>query len=290
MATQLNVGGPLSNRYPKLLVYRAPSGTILIRLYLIGCLMGIADLIPGVSGGTIAFVCGIYEELLVSIKTLQFQSMRKIAWPFLLPIGLGILTAVFFVSKLLFYLLLNHPTPLFALFFGVILASALFCGKRAGLTRFSHWIVLLVGALIAYFVAGLSEGALFGFSFIGLCLAGMVAACAMLLPGISGSYLLQLFGIYPLLLTALSAPHASGSLKVLLAIGLGAAFGFVCFSRVVSWLITHLSSLTYATLLGFMLGGCRSVWPFHEKGGWPFILLGFSLVICLELSLKSQKV
>jgi len=254
--------------------------------------MGIADLIPGVSGGTIAFICGIYEELLDSIKTLQFQSIRKIAWPFLLPLGSGILTAVFFASRLFYYLLITYPIPLFAFFFGLILASALFCSRKAGLQHASHWVALAIGAIIAFLIAGMHQSHLFGLSFIGLSAAGMIAASAMLLPGISGSYLLQLFGIYPFVLAALNAPSAPGSVKLLLAIGLGVSLGFVFFSRAVSWLIAHLSTWTYATLVGFMLGGTRAIWPFHKEG-WlfalSFALLGFFLVIFLEMRMKKNK-
>ncbi len=251
--------------------------------------MGIADLIPGVSGGTLALISGIYEELLESIKTLQLHSLKKIAWPFLVPLGSGILTAVFFASRLLYYLLVNYSTPLFAFFFGVILASAFFCGKKAGLRQISHVSLLALGALLAFFIAGMQQTYLFGFGFFGLAFAGMIAAGAMLLPGISGSYLLQLFGIYPFLLAALNAPTAQGSFKLLITIGLGVSVGFVFFSRVVSWLITHLSTWTYALLVGFMLGGSRAIWPFHKEGrglALLFTLIGFFLVILLEMRVK----
>lgn len=254
--------------------------------------MGIADLIPGVSGGTIAFICGIYEELLESIKTLQLHSLRKIAWPFLLPVGAGILTAVFFASRLFYFLLLHYPMPLFAFFFGVIMASVFFCGRKAMLGKASHWVVLIIGGLAAFLIAGMSQTLLFGLGFFGLALAGMLAAGVMLLPGISGSYLLQLLGIYPLLLAALNAPTDPGAFKLLVSIGIGVSLGFVFFSRIVSWLIDHLPTWTYAALVGFMLGGSRAIWPFHKEG-WGlallFGLIGFFLVILLEMRVKKTR-
>ncbi len=262
-----------------------------MRLFLIGVAMGIADLIPGVSGGTIAFICGIYEPLLESIKTLQFYSLKKIAWPFLLPLGLGILSSVFFISRLFYYWMLHFPNPLFAFFFGMVIASSFFCSRKAALHQGKHWIALLIGAGIAFFITGMGESHLFGLSFVGLTLAGAIAACAMLLPGISGSYLLQLFGIYPLMLASLNAPTAPGSFKLLFSIALGAALGLILFSRVASWLITYLTTWTYAVLVGFMLGGVRAIWPFHKEG-WIlallFGLIGFFLVIFLEVRMKSK--
>lgn len=255
--------------------------------------MGIADLIPGVSGGTIAFITGVYEELLASIKTLQLHSMKKIAWPFLLPLGAGILTAVFCVSRLFYYLLLNHPVPLFAFFFGLILASVLFCGRKAGLGRPSHWFIFALGACVAFALAGLKPGSFTELGFFPIALAGFAAAGAMLLPGISGSYLLQLLGVYSFVLEALNMPTAPGSLKLLTAICLGVCLGFVSFSRVVSWLVTRLSTWTYAALVGFMLGGTRSIWPFHQGElmlSLIFALLGFFLVILLEMRMKKSRI
>ncbi len=255
--------------------------------------MGIADLIPGVSGGTIAFITGIYERLLESIKTLQLHSIKKIAWSFILPLGGGILIAVFLVSRLFYYLLMHFPAPLFAFFLGVILASALFCSKKAGLNKIRHWGILIPAAFAAFIIAGMQEMHLFGLNFIGLGLAGMVASFAMLLPGISGSYLLQLFGIYPFLLAALNAPAAPGSAKMLMAVALGVSFGLMLFSRLVSALLRYLSTWTYAALVGFMLGGIRSIWPFERGAGWLiplfFTLVGFFLVILLEMRMKKKE-
>lgn len=254
--------------------------------------MGIADLIPGVSGGTIALVCGIYEELLESIKSLQLHSLRSIAWRFLGPVGAGVATAVLFVSRLLYLVLVHFPVPLFAFVFGVIVASALACAPKAELKRASRWPLLIVGFVVAFLLSGGSSWHLFGLSFMGLVGAGTCAGCAMLLPGISGSYLLQIFGIYPFALAALSAPSAPGSFSLLLAIGMGAALGVILFSRVVSFLLSSFSSWTYAILVGFMLGGTRAIWPFGGQG-WGiavgFALLGFLLVMLLEVRMKKLR-
>lgn len=260
-----------------------------IRIYFIGIVMGIADLVPGVSGGTVAFISGIYEELLESIKTLQLQSLRKVAWPFFLPLGMGVLTAVILFSPLFYYLLMTYPNPLFAFFFGLIVASAYFCGKKAQFNTSSRFLFLAAGALAAFLIAGIPEKQQFGFGFFELLFAGIIAAFAMLLPGISGSFVLQLFGIYPFLLTALKAPGTQGSFRLLLILGLGASLGFVFFSRLVSWLLSNFTLGTYAILVGFMLGGTRAIWPFHKEGWFLSILfafIGFFIAILLEMRMK----
>lgn len=263
-----------------------------LRLYFIGMLMGIADLIPGISGGTIAFIAGIYEELLVSIKTLQFHSFKKIAWPFLLTLGSGILTSVLLFSKLFCFLFINFKSPLMAFFFGLILASTLQCARECKIKKRNECFALGLGLVLSFGLTILPTSHFLASSFFGIMCAGALGAAAMLLPGISGSFLLQILGIYPLLIYALAVPTAPGSLKLILSIGLGIAFGLICCSRLVAFLLNHFQRVTLLILIGFMGGGLKSLWPF-EKGNifFPmlFLVSGFLSFILLELSLKHFK-
>lgn len=260
-----------------------------VRLYMIGLIMGIADLIPGVSGGTIAFISGIYEELLESIKSLQLQSFKKIAWPFLLPLGGGIVTSILVFSRLMYFLLQHYSAPLFGFFFGLIAASTLICARSAHLQRPPHWIALAVGAALSFGLTALPCQQLFETHFLWIVLAGMLGVGAMLLPGISGSYILQIIGVYPLVIYALNSPGAPGSLKLLIAIGIGISLGFIVFSRLISLLLAYFHHITMAALVGFMVGGLKVLWPFGMGPIlWPILCLGagFFAIILLEISMK----
>ncbi len=264
-----------------------------LRLYLTGLVMGIADLIPGVSGGTIAFMSGIYEELLESIKSLRFQSLNKIAWRFLLPLGGGIATSILSFSKLFYYLMENYAAPLFGFFFGLIAASTLVCAKAATLKKSSHWVALVIGGGLSYWLTTLPCTQLFETHFLWIMLSGMFAIGAMLLPGISGSYLLQIIGVYPLVIAALNAPFAPGSLSLLFALGCGIALGFILFSRLISLLLKYFQQITLALLVGFMAGGLKAIWPFGSDSLLMpilFIILGFLTIIVLEISTKRLRV
>ncbi len=260
-----------------------------LRLYLIGLVMGIADLMPGISGGTIAFISGIYEELLESIKTLQFQSFKKIAWPFLLPLGGGIITAILLFSKWIYFLLQNYPAPLFGFLFGLIAASTLLYARSAELKRPQNWVALVIGIAVSYGLTILPCQQLFETHFLWILLAGMLGVGGMLLPGVSGSYILQIIGVYPLVISALNCPSAPGSLKLLVAMGVGIALGFIVFSRGISFLLTHCRGITTAGLVGFMAGGVKTLWPFGMGAIlWPSMCVcaGFVVIIALEVSMK----
>jgi putative membrane protein len=260
------------------------------RLYLIGLLMGIADLIPGVSGGTIAFLCGIYEDLLASIKTLQFQSLKKIAWPFLLPLTGGIATSILLFSKLIYLLLLHYRASLMGLFFGLVTASTLVCLRDAKVVHPSRVLLFLIGAALSYTLTVLPSNLLFGTGFFGLVLAGLLGTGVMLLPGISGSFFLQVIGVYPLVLYALTTPWAPSSLKILAAMAIGVALGFIVFSRLIGAILSYFPQLILPVLAGFMAGGLKALWPFEIGNlSWSisFALMGFFLVICVEIVKRS---
>lgn len=330
-----------------------------IWLFLRGICMGIADIIPGISGGTIAFIAGIYDELLDSIKSVNVQNIRllfklrfkeaskAIRWRFLLTLGSGIATAFILLSRF-FQFLLNHPlysSYLYAFFLGLVIASIIFCAKAIDKWRFSYFVSLSLGIIMAFMFSStfsineseqkyivplppniaidantnfnnynpeihalthvtletiqamvakkvisqkieiLEQNTLlpiavehmleqnptkeWGINYWQI-FCGIVAICAMLLPGISGSYLLTILGMYPIAIsaiadfsTALQLGHFDkSSFSILVNLGCGILIGLVLFSRLVSWLLKRYRNGTISLLLGFMIGALRSVWPF----------------------------
>lgn len=244
-------------------------------VYLRGMLMGAADIVPGVSGGTMAFITGIYETLLASIRAVDLVFLRKLfrldiagAWRhvnggFLLALLLGIATSVFSLARLISWILENHPVPLWAFFFGLILASALVV-----LGQVRHWsaatiLSLSVGAGLALAI-GLSPvmEPLTGFG--GVFLAGFLAICAMILPGISGSFILVLLGMYGTVLMAIR----NLDVLFLLVFAAGAGTGLLCFSRLLYWLLHHFRPATMALLTGFLFGSLVVVWPWKRVLEW----------------------
>lgn len=263
--------------------------------------MGIADLIPGISGGTVAFVSGIYDEWLDSIKSLQVHNFRQIAWPFLSAVGGGILTALFLLSKVICFLLLHYKAPLFGLFFGMIGASVFLflSGKHDAFQSDQKMIrgkgdaVILLGAFaLSFGLTLLPNLHFFESSLWGIAIAGMFAIAAMLLPGISGSFILQVLGVYPIVIQSLANPTAPGSLKVLIAIAMGISLGLILFSRVISFVLKYFRRLILLLLTGFMAGGLKALWPFDGSSYlFPslFLVVGFFSIIVLEISLKHLK-
>jgi putative membrane protein len=254
--------------------------------------MGIADLIPGISGGTIALLAGIYEKWLESIQTLCFQSFKKIAWSFLLPLGGGVAIAILLFSRVLFFLMQNYLAPVLGFFFGLMAASTFLSCRSCHLRRPSHGIAFLSGGVFAFWLTTLQVHHIQHVHWVWTLLAGVLGAGAMLLPGISGSYLLNILGIYPLVIYALNFPLALGSFQLLLSLGCGIALGLILFSRLITYLMRSFYSLSLSVLVGLMGGGLKSVWPFGIEGFfWPAstALIGFFLVILLHsVELKTQ--
>ncbi len=233
--------------------------------------MGAADVVPGVSGGTIAFITGIYQELIDSIKGVTFQkvlSIFKDGWSrfaenlnlyFLLALVGGILLSVLSLAKVIHYLLETYPIAVWSFFFGLIVASALFIGKKITQWNVANLGALLVGATIAYYItvatpAETPETLPFIF------LSGAIAICAMILPGISGSFILLLLGKYKFILESLKTLN----IKVIVVFILGCIVGILSFSRVISFLFEKYYNLTIALLTGFMIGSLNKVWPWKE--------------------------
>jgi len=240
-------------------------------LYLKGIAMGSADVVPGVSGGTIAFITGIYTELLDSIKSINIESLiilfkqgPKSAWKaingtFLITLFAGILTAILTLAKVIHYLLDQHAVLLWSFFFGLILASSLHMGKQIKKWPPSTLIALLVGALFAGFISIASPTSIEP-SYLNIFIAGSIAICAMILPGISGSFILLLMGLYAPVLAAVKGLQ----LDIMLIFALGAGIGLILFSRLLSWLLHHYQDLMFSILTGFMLGALLKVWPWKQ--------------------------
>lgn len=240
-------------------------------LTLKGMAMGAADVVPGVSGGTIAFIAGIYDELINSIKSINMHSLKllftgKIAafWKavngnFLFALLLGIAISVFSLAKLITYLLLNEPVLVWSFFFGLVLASTWFVTKDIKGWNWKTVAGFVGGAVIAYYitVATPAETST-NLMFIFLC--GAIAICAMILPGISGSFILVLLGKYFYVMEAVKTLD----LIVLGVFAFGAALGITSFSRVLSYALKNFRNITLSVLSGFMLGSLNKVWPWKE--------------------------
>jgi len=236
--------------------------------YLKGMGMGAADIVPGVSGGSIALITGIYTELLTSINSFNGQNFKlllqfkfrlffeAVNGKFLLSLLLGILTSIFTLSKLLTYLMEDHPIPLWSFFCGLILISAVVILREVEQWTIGVIIALLIGTVSAYYITELpptsSPNALW-FTFV----AGAIAICAMILPGISGSFILLILGKYEGILKAVS----DRDFLTLVVFAGGCVVGLLSFSRVISWLLKRYYALTIGLLSGFMLGSMNKLWP-----------------------------
>ena len=242
-----------------------------LALFAKGFCMGASDVVPGVSGGTMALILGIYEDLIHAIKAFDaaflrlllqgrfLRAVKGVPVGFLLPLGLGIVTAIFTLARGLSWLLGHHPVAVWSFFFGLVLASALLVGCRIKL-----WNVATAGGLVlatagSYVLVGLvpvhTPETL---PFIFLC--GAVAICAMILPGISGSFILVLLGKYPYILDAVGR----FDLVVLGVFTAGTATGILLFVRLLNWLLDRYHEITMAALTGLMIGSLRKIWPWKS--------------------------
>ncbi|MBL4745221.1 MAG: DUF368 domain-containing protein [Flavobacteriaceae bacterium] len=250
-----------------------------------GVAMGAADVVPGVSGGTIAFISGIYEELLESISAVNLNALKilkekgiKSFWKvingnFLAALLLGIAISVASLAKLIAFLLDEHPVLLWSFFFGLVLASVLYVAKQ--ITNWSLFtiILLIIGALTAFYITTLSPVTSNEISPLYLFLCGALAICAMILPGISGSFILVLLGAYR---PVLDAVHER-DLKSIAIIGAGAIVGLLTFSRILKWLFGHYKNATLAVLTGFIVGSLNKIWPWKKV--LSFKMFGEKLVV-----------
>jgi len=238
--------------------------------------MGAADVVPGVSGGTIAFISGIYEELLNSISSFKFSLINvlknegiKVVWKkingsFLLALFIGICFSVLSLAKLIENLLENHPILIWSFFFGFVLASIIYIAKQIKLWNIKCYLYLIFGLIFAYYITTLNPVITQNSSPWFLFLAGMIAICAMILPGISGSFILVLLGAYKPILNAINTKDFF-SIIIFMA---GAVLGLLTFSRVLKWLFSTYKNYTLALLIGFIAGSLNKIWPWKETISW----------------------
>ena len=237
--------------------------------------MGGADIIPGVSGGTIAFITGIYGQLVDAIRSFDMVMIRQLLKlnfagalaevhaRFLLCLLLGILTAIVTMASIMNYMLNMHPVEIWSLFFGLILASIFVVGKEIGSLNAVNLGWVFLGAAGSYLLVGMipvSTPETLPFLF----LCGSIAICAMILPGISGAFLLLMLGKYEYVTRTLKNPFLWDNFVVIAIFSAGAIFGIVLFSRVLHFLLHRWHAATVSVLTGFMVGALRKVWPWKE--------------------------
>jgi putative membrane protein len=274
-----------------------------------GICMGSADVIPGVSGGTIALITGIYEELIAALRSLDTKMVRKllnfdikgaiadIHIRFLLTLFSGIIIAVISLAQLMNYLLHHHPVPIWSLFFGLIMASILVVGKQVtdwvGKAGICFTAGILTAAVIVNLIPIQTPEALW---FILLC--GIVAICAMILPGISGAFILLILGKYEFITATLKNPFMLQNIIVILIFCLGCLIGLVGFSRVLNYLLERFHNLTLGFLAGLITGSLMKIWPWkqvlktqvirgktHVIWGRPIIPDSFNGEVCFAIIL-----
>ena len=276
----------------------------IFRLVFTGFCMGAADIIPGVSGGTMAFILGIYEELVDTIHRWGSSNLWKLLFQgkfrkffqrcnivFLVSVLGGIGLAVLSLSHLLESLLETHPLYVWGFFFGLVLASAVAIFRRVGLLTNLAFVALVAGGVLAHFVVQMvpvqtPEEPWF------LILSGAIAICAMILPGISGSFLLVILGKYQFVLQAVNTRDIGS----LFYIALGALGGILGFSHVVRWLLREYHDVTVAFLIGLMLGSVQKIWPWKvgDTNILPTVseefwyVLGVMVLGCISVSLLER--
>ena len=239
-----------------------------------GAAMGAADVVPGVSGGTMAFILGVYEELIHTIKSVNAKFLRllfafrirealeHVNWKFIIALGGGLGGAVLSLARILSWLLEHHPVPLYAFFFGLVSASIVAVSAHV------HWkpsmaATLVVGTLVAYVIVGRVPMDMPNDP-LTLFLSGSVAICAMILPGISGSFILLILGQYEFVINAVKELDVIALAPAVA----GMVLGIMVFARILSWLLKHYHQVTVTLLIGFMLGSLRRIWPFKEVQEW----------------------
>ncbi len=286
---------------------REENGNSKIRLFFTGLTMGLADLVPGVSGGTIAFLFGIYDELLYTVKLLtghvpqlflkgKFkEAFRLIPFSFLLPFAAGISVAILGLVQIVDHLLEAQPVMVWAFFFGLVLGSSYIIARRVTEWTLRRALLLVAGLTLTYVLVGLPS--LSGNSSpLAVFATGFIAIVAMILPGISGSLIMVLLGQYETIINAV----AERDIVTMSFFAAGAVCGLAAFVRLLTWLLKHYHLAVIATLVGVMVGSLRRIWPWQvaEPSGvtanfmpqaelatlWAVLLMvvGFALVFLLE--------
>ena len=244
---------------------------IKLALFFKGIAMGAADIVPGVSGGTIALITGIYEELIDSIKNISFRLFKilftdgfKSFWKdlngnFLLTLASGILLSILLLAQFISYLLVNHEFKIWGFFFGLILSSGLFLYRQVNTLSSSSFIYLSFGFLLSSIIS-LTGPTSTPDNYLFVFITGSIAICAMILPGISGSFILLLLSKYEYIINAIK----DLKLDVLIVFSIGCIFGLLLFSRFLSYLFTNYKNTVLSVLSGFLFGSLLKVWPFRR--------------------------
>ena len=268
-----------------------------------GFTMGAANVIPGVSGGTIALVTGIYEELINSLKSFDRKALKLllnrkftdlliyINAKFLIFLGIGIGASIFSIAKLFAFLLEEHPTQIWAFFFGLILASVYYVGKTVDKWTFGNISFFILGTVIALFIASANPAPTANGNYLFVFFCGIIGISGMLLPGLSGSYILMLMGNYKLLMvdsintlstsikmtlsgdfSFLNDPnHTTGLIHFGLFL-LGSVFGMISFSQMIAWIFNRFKNSTISLLTGFVFGSLAIIWPWKNAITDPLTL------------------
>ena len=241
-------------------------------LFLKGMAMGISDLIPGISGGTIALLLGIYRDFIKSLKSINYKSILylvrfdfkklndQLNFSFLIPVFLGILSSIFIFSSLISFLLLDYKVPLFSFFFGLIFFSSIRLISSIKPNSILDFVTIILGLVIGlsfFFISSFSTSN----SIFSIFLAGFIAISAMLLPGISGSYILLILGKYEFMLDSIS----SLNLINIFVFSLGALGGILSFSKMIYFLLNNYYRTTLFFLSGLMMGALNKVWPWQAN-------------------------
>jgi putative membrane protein len=240
-------------------------------LFLTGFFMGSADIVPGVSGGTIAFIMGIYQKLIETIRFLSGDFLRmifkgkfkkaftSIPFDFIIPLGAGLVIAILSLAKLVSFLLNVYPEYIWSFFFGLIIASVLIISRKIKVWSFRKIIIFILSAFCAFWIVGLVPVTT-PHTLPMIFLSGSLAICAMILPGISGSLLLVVMGKYEQILDAV----INRDIVVIGVFMVGAMIGLSLFSRLLTWTLKKYYNMTLVALMGFMVGSLRKVWPWKE--------------------------
>lgn len=273
-----------------------------------GLAMGAADVVPGVSGGTIAFITGIYERWIAALSRLDLTAWRlwrregfAAMWAyvdggFLLALLAGILTAILTVARVVHHLLNVQPVLVWAFFFGLVLACVWFLRREVPRWQASTMVAAAAGAALAVWISLMPAAQAQDHGLVYIFCSAALAICAMMLPGISGAFVLVLLGAYSAVLKALN----TWDFSVLLTFAAGAVVGLLLFARVLQWLFAHFHSLTIAALTGFVAGSLVKIWPWQSAGkpaapdtqvfaALLCMAAGFALVFAMETIAARQK-
>ena len=242
-----------------------------VLLFFKGTAMGAADVVPGVSGGTIAFISGIYERLLNALKSLTPMALtvlfkqgfgafwRSIDGWFLLTLFSGVIVSILSFANIIDYCLHHYPILVWSFFFGLVLASIVYLFQQTPHWRYQEWLAIAIGTAVALTISSLRPAQLPAEWWM-MMLSGSIAICAMILPGISGSFILLLMGMYTTFITAIQEMD----LLLISSFLAGCVIGLLGFSHLLSWLLKRYESLMYALLIGFLIGSLNVLWPWKE--------------------------